>query len=260
LYKQIRLAIIKSSIQSITESLPAELLFQLMKNGIWRTSALLSHIQQLQSNTEQYAQALRRTAALFPDNLRPELLRLIQRIHDHEYLSGLVEYLPAELKVDTLLYGLDIVRAQKERESFWRSLDIYSFLIQMPDNLLDKALSIASEIQDERLLTDMLNELATRLPDNLLDKALSIAQGIKDDFARSEALVAVGERLSNHQRINVLSDLLQIAQKTTNKSLRAYILSQSPRLGYKKTEHYSIRLLKLHAAYRIKWINLITLV
>ena len=150
---QYRYALIMTSLNSLAQNIPAELMAALVEKRIWTTAQGLAYAQQAQE-PGQRAAAIRCLAPHLPEILLPEAFEAARAIQDEsdraEALSGLIPHLP--------------------------------------EVLLAEALEAARAIQDESDRAEALRGLAPHLPEVLLAEALEAARAIQDKYYQAIAL------------------------------------------------------------------------
>ncbi len=252
--RQIRCALIESSIRSLAGNIEPKLLRQLVETGLWSPAVALDHLPQIPDESQR-TRALAEITPLLPDELKGEALAAAQAIRNERErasaLSGLVGHLPDELKEEALtavqaitneweraraLSGLaehlpeeqwakaaaEALAATQAITNEWGRTGALSRLAgHLPDELKGEALAAAQVITNEGERARTLSELAEHLPDELKGEALTAAQAITDEWARSSALSG----LVGHLPDELKGEALTAVQTITNEWERAEVLS-----------------------------------
>jgi hypothetical protein len=229
--RQIRCALIESSLHSLAGNLSPELLFQVVEAGLWSAARALTHIPQI-PDERQRAEALTKIGPLLPDSLKAEAMQAARAIMD-EYgraraLSGLAPHLPeALIKAEVLLEALQAARAISVEQARAHALgDVAPGLPEaLKAGVLLEALQAARAIMDEGWQADALSGLAPHLPDALKGEALQAARAIADEYARARALSGLTPHLPEALKAEVLLEALQAARAIPVEQARARALS-----------------------------------
>ncbi len=158
--RQVRYALIESSIHSLAGNIPPALLVAAVEKGVLGLVAALAYARQV-SDPGQRARALAGLAPRLPEDLLRQALEAAREIED-------------------------------ERA---RALALAGLAPHLPEDLLRQALEAAREIGDERARAEALAGLAPHLPPDLqeqtLRQALEAAREIEGKFARARALAGL---------------------------------------------------------------------
>jgi hypothetical protein len=192
-----RYALVTSSLQSLSRSIPSELLVALVTANPDRWTPQWA-IEQARRHTDRAA-ALAALAPQLPEDERTRVLG--------EALSA----------AQTISHEASRARALAELAP------------QLPEPLLGEALSAAQTISDEDSRARVLTALAPQLPEDertrVLGEALSAAQTISDGYSRAGALAALAPQLPEDERTRVLGEALSAAQTISDGYLRASSLA-----------------------------------
>jgi len=192
--KQCRYALIISSLNSISENVPIELLEALVRVGAphgWTPVQGLAFVQQM-SNLAKRAECLVMLAAYLSDDQREkiwqETLVAVQDIPDESEQSRILSVLVAQLPQK--LYESFLVTAQDIPDELNRSRVLSVLVAQLPQKLYESFLVTAQDIQDGYYRAWVLSALAGYYPE-----AYELAL---------ESTLAIQHR---HSRARLLSDL-----------------------------------------------------
>jgi serine/threonine protein kinase len=232
--KQVRYALIESSIHSLAANVPVALLLALVKHRVWSPMQGLAYAQQV-PDAEQRARALTKLVPHLSEELGKraqrealEAAREVEGIDDQvQVLAGLAYHLPKELQGQALQNALEMAReiesnvdrvrvlmrllpclaelgypnkalamAREFEKSSDRAKALTEIVPRLPENLLREALAAAQEIEVGRWKAEVLAEMTSYLPEQLLREALKAAQEIEDRYRGGEALVSFVHRLA----------------------------------------------------------------
>ncbi|MEO1353748.1 MAG: NB-ARC domain-containing protein [Cyanobacteria bacterium J06635_15] len=150
---QCRYALITTTLNSLAQNIPPELIAAFVQKGFWKPAQGLAYIRQIQK-PGQRANGLKVLAHHLPRGLMSEALEVARTIQSESdraaALSGLAQYLP--------------------------------------ESQLSEALAVARTIQDESDRAAALSGLAQYLPESQLSEALAVARTIQDEYSRADAL------------------------------------------------------------------------
>jgi hypothetical protein len=221
--RQIRYALIKSSIHSLAGNIPAALLLATAKcqPPVWPPTALLGAALQI-ADEAQRIEVLTALAAQLPANLAEEAaaqaLVAVRAISDPERLAKALSALVPHLSSNLLLSVWDLIRSI--RDDKLQSDMLIALAPHLSSSLLPQALTIVHNIQQVTTRTRALIALVPRLPSDVLIEVLSNVQTIRHDRERAEALVA----LSPYLTPDLQSQALAIAQAMGTEDARTYAL------------------------------------
>lgn len=161
---QIRCALVGSTIHSLTQQIPPELLVGMTqyKSKLMSPTSVLDRVRQL-PRVWQRADALHDLAAYLPEQVLPEALDMALAIgrENERGLLGLAPFLTPDLLRDALH------RLSSSVNEFNQARFVEAAISTMPDQLLDLALLTARQIQRPDCRAVALSCPAARLPDNL---------------------------------------------------------------------------------------------
>lgn len=223
--REIRYALIESSIRSLSENLSSALVLQLVETELWSPAAALANIET--AATEPHCvEVLERIARLMPAELGAEALRVTRGILDDESRSkalvALVRHLPVELAAEAAYEAL--TTADTVTFEPWRAALLRRLAERLPDNLPDelkaRVLAAAQGIQIEWQRADALSGLVGQLPDDLKASAVAAAREIADENARARALSG----LMGHLPVDLQAEVLRAVLEIENEWWRAKAL------------------------------------
>ena len=219
--RQVRCALIESSIRSLAGNISPDLLLQLVETGLWSPARALAHIPPMPSE-HQRAEALTKIVAVLPDPLKPEALAAVRGITDEwaraEALSGMVAHLPEASKAEALAVARGIIDEQA------RAYALSGIAAHLPEALKAEALAAAPRIMDEDARAEALSGLAEYLPEALKVEALAAARRIMDEDARAEALSGLARHLPEALKAEAVREALAVARGITDERARAEAL------------------------------------
>ena len=208
--RQVRCALIESSIRSLAGNISPDLLRQLVETGLWSPARALAHISPMPDESQR-AQALAEIMPILPAPLKPEALAAARRIMDEgaraDALSGLAEHLPEALKAEAVREALAAARGITAE--YARAQALSRLAEHLPEVLkaeaVREALVAARGITDENARAWVLSGLAERLPETLKAEALAAARGITDENARAWVLRGLAEHLPEALKAEALA-------------------------------------------------------
>jgi NB-ARC domain/APAF-1 helical domain len=190
---QIRYALIFSTLNSLVNKIPVELIAALVKNKKWSPSQGLAYAKQAHE-PRKCSDIIRQLSPYLPSTLLSEALNVTCHIQDDDCradaLNGLVPYLPETLFSEAFNIALNIQVTTSQFKAFI-SLSPYH-----PESL-SEAIKMAFGIQSDDFKADALSKLSSYLPEVLLLKAIQIVRGIQVDFLQAYALSSLAPRLPN---------------------------------------------------------------
>ncbi|MGB0383607.1 MAG: AAA family ATPase [Ardenticatenaceae bacterium] len=215
---QIKCALCRASVATLSANIPPELLAQAMKHGVLTPAQGLVIVQQA-AKERQRATALFKLASLLPTHLLPQALSIAQAIQNPwdraRALLGLAPHLPLKL----LPRALHVAEAIPDE--WYRAQVLARLAPRLPQELLPRAIEMAQAIGSEQPPADALAGLAPHLPSKLLPSALEIAQVIESERYRADALA----RLAPHLPSKLLPSALEVAQAIESERYRADALA-----------------------------------
>jgi len=220
--RQIRYALIESSIHSLAHNISADLLRLLVQTRIWSSARALAHIPQIPS---QYIRghSLSLLASLLPDSLMAEAVSVARTLTD-EYdlaraLSGLAPHLPEPPMAE----ALSVARAITNEDA--RALALTGLAPHLSEPLMAKALGAARAITNEDARAQALTGFAQHLPEPLMIEALSAARAITDEIARASALTGLAPHLPEPLKAQTAHEALTAARAIADEIARARTLT-----------------------------------
>ncbi len=144
-------------------------------------------------------------------------------------LSEVAGYLREAKRMEVI--GEVLVAARGVGDESWRAKTLRTLVdhFHLPPSLLQKALTTAQEIKDERSRVMVLSSLAKQLPEDerkeVLREALDVAQEIKDKCSRVIVLSSLARQLLEEDREKVLREALAVAREIEHKSWQANTLT-----------------------------------
>jgi NB-ARC domain/APAF-1 helical domain len=215
---QVRYALIFSTLNSLANNIPAELMVALVKHKKWSLVQSLAYAQQSKESSKR-VEIIKGLATFFQPILLSEALEVALGIQVEssrvDALSGLAPHLPPILLSAALKVARDI------QDEFYRAIALSGLAPHLPENLLSEALEVARGIQVESSRVDALSGLAPHLSPILLSEALKVACDIQDEFYRAIAL----SRLVPHLP-DIVSEALEVARGIQDEFYRAIALSR----------------------------------
>jgi hypothetical protein len=194
--RQIRCALIKSSIHSLADKIASELLELLVDTKIWNPARALSHISQI-SDQRQQAHSLSRLAMYVPSEIKPEMLSTARALSDGYArviaLTGLWRYLPEEIQAEVSL----------------------------------KAFADACAIPNENRRARALISVIPCLSESAKIEALTVARAISRDVLRIDVLVAIAANVPHSVKDSVIAEVLAAIHALSNESDRAHVISSA---------------------------------
>ncbi|MGF1537211.1 MAG: NB-ARC domain-containing protein, partial [Elainellaceae cyanobacterium] len=208
--------LIRTSLNSLANNAPAELVAALVKAKIWQPAQGLAYAQQMQNPWDR-SRCIAKLAPHISESLLPEVLAIANQINEpHDYalaIITLVKYFPKLLPT-----ALEVTRQIQDESSLASAL---SELAKYVPEILPEALKTVQQIQDESNRASVLSALVSHLPSDLLPEVLEAIQQIQDESSRARALSA----LVAHLPSKLLPEALEVTRQIQRKSDRASALS-----------------------------------
>ncbi len=193
--RQVRCALIESSIRSLAGNILPELLLQLVETGLWSPARTLAHIPQM-PDEEQRARALGAVISQLPDAMRLEAL----------------------------------AAARETLDVYQRSIALNGVALHLSDDLRDEAyreaLAAVQEIVNEKRRFEALSEIARHLPQALWGKLLAVARGIADEETHAQTLIGILPHLPQPLQGEVLQEALAAARDIADERTYAQALTR----------------------------------
>lgn len=191
LAKQIRCALIKSSIHSLAKNIIPELLSLLVEYKVWNIQQALVYISQIISPIQQ--------------------------------AQSIINILPLLTERD---FARVIAATNEIQDSFFGRAQALEAMVQnAPDIYLMDLYNTALQIREERDLSRILSKISARLPNSQLGDLITIAHKIEDEVARVDLLCGIGRRIPL-----ALEEALSTARNINNDNRRARALSYVAKL------------------------------
>ncbi|MDV3351095.1 NB-ARC domain-containing protein, partial [Leptothoe sp. LEGE 181152] len=216
IYLQCCYALMKMSLNSLAQSIPAEMVAALLEENLWQPTQSLAYVQQLQDPIKKIV-ALEKIFPYLPKSLVPKVRETIAAFQS-EYLYAyalrklskhLPELLPEALEVT------HSIQDEPDRADALREL-----VKQLPPELLPEALEVTRSIQSESSRASALRELAKHLPE-LLPEALEVTRSIQSESSRASALRELAKQLPE-----LLPEALEVTRSIQSESSRASALRE----------------------------------
>ncbi|MEQ8999137.1 MAG: NB-ARC domain-containing protein [Coleofasciculus sp. B1-GNL1-01] len=180
---QYRYALIITSLKSLGEKTPPELIAALVNKQIWTPAQGLAYAQQIPYSGNR-AEAIKKLAPHLPEALLPQALKIAREIQVENDRTLAMVYLATHFS-QLLPEALEAVRKMHNE-----ALPLYplSLLIpHLPSDLLTLALAEARKIQDPNYRAYALAYLASHLP-QIRQEALEAVQAIPNEWYRDHFL------------------------------------------------------------------------
>jgi NB-ARC domain len=215
---QIRYALIFSTMNSLSNNIPAELIAAFVKSKSWSATQGLVYARQTNSSKHR-SNIIRELAPCLPLSLFPDALDLVCGIHNEsdkvDALITLSIYLPKNLLSEVL----DIV-CHIQNDSY-KSFAISGLIPYLPKKLLSKALMAAYSIHEDSIRVDALIAMSKYLPESLLSEILDLASGFHNEFH----LVDIIREFSDCSSEKLLAKMLNISTGMKSRDSRIYALN-----------------------------------
>ena len=189
--RQCHYGLVKTSLNSLAQNIPAELIAAFVKNGFWSPAQGLAYAQQSQQDKAK-ASVIQALVPHLPESLLPKVLELVRTIRfEYSRANALI----ALAKHDPELYeeALAVTRAIQEESS--RSDELRALAEHHPE-LYEEALAVTRAIQDESSRSFALRELAEYWLDRWIPTLVEEVRNLKGGYSRSKAFSALLPRLA----------------------------------------------------------------
>jgi hypothetical protein len=224
--RQIRCALIESSIHSLAGNISARLLRNLVQAHLWSPIRALAHIPQIPDESSR-ANSLSQIARLLPNDLKTEALAMVCALETENYRAQALAVITPALPETLQARALAVVCALESEE--YRAQALAVLAPTLPEILQTEALAAARAIHSAWLRAQVLAVLALTLSEELrtevLSEALAAARAIKTEMERLEILSAIAQTLPVASQKEVLSEALGIWPTTQNEMEWVQILS-----------------------------------
>jgi molybdopterin-biosynthesis enzyme MoeA-like protein len=224
-----RYALISASVNSLSASIPPELLVVLVEKGIWTFNKGMAYVRQIPN----WKQRMKLLILIIPElpksqlleSQREEILKgalnAAKQIQDEseraEALVGLAPHLPESMMKEALDAAKQI---QNESERAEALVGLAPHLPEsMMKELLDAAIQISygchwgnglNQIKHQYYRTVTLVKIAPYLPESMMKEAFDAAIQIQDEYYRAEALVKMAPYLPESMMKEALDVAIQI--------------------------------------------------
>jgi hypothetical protein len=223
--RQCHYGLIKTSLNSLAQNIPAELIATFVKNGFWSPAQGLAYAQQAQQDYTK-ASVIQALVPHLPESLLPKVLELVRTIRfEYSRANAFIELAKHHPK----LYGeaLEVTRQIQDESS--RSEVLTALAEQLPE-LYPEALEVTRQIQDESSRSLALRALAEKLPEALYPEALEVTRQIQNEFYRSLALRALAEKLPEALYPEALEVTRQIQDESSRSDALRALAEKLPEL------------------------------
>lgn len=218
-YRQIRCALIESSIHSLTGNIRSELLALLVETKLWSPARALSHVSQI-IDAQERTESLGAIVGYLPLELRAEAMVAACSTKDEFFraraLSILIPHLPDELKTEA------VAGARAISDKRLRALALTNLLPHVPNDLKvevrREALAAALVVLPEDDRAPILARLGPHLPDDLKANVLTAARAISDDYWRAHVLISLLSGLSDELAADALVSIRAISDESVRAS------------------------------------------
>lgn len=204
-----RYALIRGTLNSLTNNIPPELIGALVAKGIWSPAQGLAYAK-LAQTPEKIAKGIKQLTPYLPEILLFEALKAIQTF----YLKA-EDYYPVFCALAARLPGLwaNALEATRQiQDEQHRAIALQNLAPHLPKALQSKALEITCQIQDERHRAVILRDLAPHLSEAMLSKFLETTHQIRDNIARTSAINVLVPYLPEKLRWTFLNMMCQLQQ------------------------------------------------
>lgn len=191
---EIRSLLCRASINSMTSNISPRLMLEAVRSGVWTPAQGLASIRLIAEPLPRARELVGLAPSVY-EPLRTDILQealdtLMSLQDERARLDALVELAPGFS--DTLLTQLltEVSAIEDEADRAGMLADLAASLAPYP-RLIEQALDIAQEIEEEEYLALALTGLAPYLSSEQDEAALQLARGIQDERFRSQALMAL---------------------------------------------------------------------
>jgi hypothetical protein len=241
---QIKCALCRASVVSLSANMPAELLAEALKVGIFSPSQCMDILSKFIDHEER-AQALSELSPLLPEPQLRQAFGMAQKIRGISLtdqivkaraLAEIARYLPDHEKASAVSLALEELRVPQaapfiERERIRLLADLAERLPRAEkETTLAQALTAARGVSDELprvwALTDVAEHLGTEERHPILTDALEVARAISEPSTRAAGLLVVAEQLADSARTSTVSEALGAARDISDLFDRARTLAR----------------------------------
>ncbi|NEQ53604.1 MAG: hypothetical protein F6K11_26300, partial [Leptolyngbya sp. SIO3F4] len=198
---QYRYALIITSLNSLAQNIPIELIVALVEKGIWTSQRGLIYVQQLR-NSQLLAIAIKKLTPYLSETLLSYVLETARSIPDKsscaQALIGLATRIPE-------LIPEAFAKTREIQNEFHRTQALNELIPILPKSLHTQVLEVAREMQQETTnRASVLNTLVQYSPE-LLTEAIEVARTVQKEY-RLASQQSV--RKNEYSAFKVLKDLL----------------------------------------------------
>ncbi|MEM7067082.1 MAG: NB-ARC domain-containing protein, partial [Cyanobacteria bacterium P01_B01_bin.77] len=249
---QYRYALVSTTLNSLEQNIPPELIAVFTKKGFWKPAQGLAHVRQIQKSNQQVesfialvphlppglmreavavvytiepdmarANALRVLAPHLSDLEMDEALAVVCTIKDESIrtntLVEIARHMP-ELMICKAWTTLDTtIQSESARTSMLRGLAPY-----MPEYLMSELLTRIHKLESESTRTTVLIDIARHIPKSFMSQVLSIISTTRDESAQVKALRGLAKYLPQES----FSEVLTIISTTRDESAQVEVLRE----------------------------------
>ena len=243
---QVRYALIFSSLKSLSNNIPAELMAALVEHEVWMPAQGLAYVQQVQISSQR-VDAFFKLSPHLPASLLPKALEVARNTQDEYHracaLMKLATHKPEifnealenirnmqdEYRRASILIALvplsittnEALEAARNIQSEYYRADALTKLVPHMPEITSEALEAVSNIQSELSRASALRELAPHIPETSLPEALEVARNIQDESYRAYALTELVPHLPE-----ITNEALEVVSNIQDESERAYALTE----------------------------------
>jgi hypothetical protein len=245
---QCRYALLKSSLTSRANKIPAELLAALIDKGLWSSAQGLAYALRQSNHHQRNASLLKLAPRLARAGFHQEAIAAVKRIDrgidQSQALKEVALHLPAEMH-DFLLersrllmtcrfHIMSGLREETDEDivpsyrATVRGEVMEGVLPALPPALLGSALEVAMKVKPELDRVYVLSVLLERLPDGerqrVLEKARQLAESLPDDAEQTLALTRLGKHLPPSLQNSLVSRLLGLIRRPESNGVRGWAM------------------------------------
>jgi 1,2-phenylacetyl-CoA epoxidase catalytic subunit len=231
----VRLALIRTSINSLAGNHVPAIVARAITTGVWTTTRALSiahNVPDAEKRAKMYI-ALLETDTLSEQErkrARQQTLAAAQAIQDEGDRARVLIALAEKLEGEQVTEALAAAQAIQDEGSRASALIALAEKLagEQRHSIMTEALAAAQAIQDERDRARVLSALAEKLAGeqrhSIMTEALAAAQAIQDEGDRAWVLSALAEKLAGEQRHSIMTEALAAAQAIQYEGYRARVL------------------------------------
>ena len=224
---EIRYALVYTSINSLSASIPVKLLVAFLETKKWTEAKVFMYAQK---EPDPYNRAIKlisvyqktKYESIKRDAFR-KALDAASTIHNYfdraQVLSALFHNLDGQIKEEMMEIALDA--ASEIQDDYQRAL-AFSHIVhnsdgQIKEEVFKKTLDAVSKIHDdyqrEQAFLALFHNLDGQIKEEVIEKALEIASNLQDDYYRGSALSALVPHLDGQIKEEVIEKTLDAASK-----------------------------------------------